>query len=126
LGYSCYYFYQDIFNETDPMEDGIKTIDEALEERLTIGNKFITNIFFNAGWMYQDVVSFTELKNTDINYHNLFGIFLGDFLIRIFWRRSLVRVFSYIPGNPNMQDIYFDENRDRDEDAVTPPEEASQ
>jgi hypothetical protein len=50
--FSCYYGYEDIMVEDDPMEDGVLTIEEALEERILISNRFFTNVFFNAGYMY--------------------------------------------------------------------------
>ena len=55
--YSCYNGYEDIMVQDDPYEDGLLTIEEALEERIMISNQFVTNVFFNAGYMYQDVVS---------------------------------------------------------------------
>lgn len=84
--------------------DGCKlTEDEILEERILIQNEVFTNVFFNAGYMYQDVVSALELWTaadptaTDtvaLDYTN-FGIYIGDILIRFVWRRRFVRNFEY-------------------------------
>lgn len=107
--YSCYYGYEDIMVQDDPMEDGRLTIDEALEQRIMISNNFFTNIFFNAGYMYQDVSSIRELQTTDADYHNNLGIYSGDFFIRLFWRKRFTRNFSYIEGNPDADDPYSSE-----------------
>ena len=92
--------------QDDPMADGRLTIDEALEERIMISNNFITNVFFNAGYMYQDVSSIRSLKNTDTDYHTSLGVYSGDFFIRLFWRKRFTRNFSYIEGNPQADDPY--------------------
>ena len=104
--FSCYYGYEDIMVEDDPYEDGVLTIEEALEERIMISNRFFTNIFFNAGYMYQDAVSIRDLKNTDTDYHNNLGVYAGDLFIRIFWRKRFTRNFDYIEGNPSSPDPY--------------------
>jgi len=71
-----------------------------------ISNKYFTNIFFNAGYMYQDVNSIRELKATDKDYHNNLGVYSGDFFIRLLWRRRFTRNFAYIEGNPSIPDPY--------------------
>jgi len=43
------------------MADGIMTEDEELEERIMISNDIVTNLFFNAGYIYQDLASMYEL-----------------------------------------------------------------
>jgi len=43
------------------MADGIMTEDEELEERIMISNDVVTNLFFNAGYIYQDFASMYEL-----------------------------------------------------------------
>lgn len=104
--YSCYFSYEDIMIDEDPFEDGVLTIDEALEQRIVLSNRYLTNIFFNAGYMYQDVMSLMNLKDTDVDYFTNLGIYSGDFLIRVFWRRHFTRNFSYIAGNPTLADPY--------------------
>lgn len=88
------------------MEDGRLSIDEALEERIMISNNFITNIFFNAGYMYQDVNSIMSLADTDKDYANNLGVYSGDLFIRFFWRKRFTRNFTYIEGNPQADDPY--------------------
>jgi len=46
------------------MADGIMTEDEELEERIMISNDVVTNLFFNAGYIYSDFVSMYELLET--------------------------------------------------------------
>jgi len=46
------------------MADGIMTEDEQLEERIMISNDVVTNLFFNAGYIYGDFVSMYELLTT--------------------------------------------------------------
>jgi len=104
--YSCYYGYEDIMVNEDPWADGRLSIEEALEERIMISNDILTNVFFNMGYMYQDVSSILDLKNTDSQYHNNLGVYSGDFFIRVFWRKRFTRNFSYIEGNPNADDPY--------------------
>ena len=106
IPYSCYGSYEDIMVDKDPYEDGVLTIDEALEQRVVISNRYLTNIFFNAGYMYQDAKSLLNLLNTDKDYATNLGIYSGDLFIRIFWRRRFTRNFSYIPGNPMAPDPY--------------------
>ena len=114
--FSCYYGYVDIAVLEDPYEDGVLTIDEALEQRIMISHHYLTNLLFNAGYMYQDVRSLIELKNTDANYHENLGIYSGDFLIRIFWRKRFTRNFSYIEGNHGLPDPYTSEKAEEVDD----------
>jgi hypothetical protein len=62
------------------------------------------------------VRSLIELKNTDANYHENLGIYSGDFLIRIFWRKRFTRNFSYIEGNPGLPDPYTSEKAEEVDD----------
>ena len=89
--------------------------EEELEELIMINNHIFTNLFFNLGYIYQDVesmyeklceaglISGTNLDGTTcpdaasataLNYSN-FGIYVGDILIRFFWRRRFTRNFEY-------------------------------
>jgi hypothetical protein len=77
-----------------------------------IQNDYFTNVFFNLGYMYQDVRSILELLESagkygnlddslttgDIDYKN-FGVYVGDILIRFVWRRRFTRNFEYA-GTP--------------------------
>ena len=41
----------------DPWADGKLTEEEELELLITLSNNYFTNIFFNLGYMYADVVN---------------------------------------------------------------------
>lgn len=111
ISHSCYWGFSTVLVNVDPMEDGFMSEDEELEERIMITNDYITNVFFNLGYMYQDIASILELLKSagivaddtvtttgDIDYKN-FGIYVGDILIRFVWRRRFTRNFEY-SGTP--------------------------
>ena len=95
LSYSCYWGFSVVLIDEDPWEDGVLTQEEELELLITLSNKYVTNIFFNMGYIYQDIFSLTRLSTTDKNYYRNLGIYLGDVLIRFFWRRRFTRNFEY-------------------------------
>ena len=67
--FSCYYGYETVAVNEDPMADGVLTIDEDLEQRILISNEFLTNVIFNLGYMYKDVLSIIELNDaTTMDY----------------------------------------------------------
>lgn len=95
VSYSCYYGYTSILINEDPMADGILTEDEELEQRIMVNNEITTNVIFNLGYMYSDLVTIYSLQETDANYWNNFGVYFGDLFIRFFWRRRFTRNFEY-------------------------------
>lgn len=118
ISYSCYWGFSTVLINEDPMADGIMTQEEELEELIMINNHILTNLFFNLGYIYQDIESIIELRcasglmttnplksGTDaecptatsdnaLDYSN-FGVYVGDILIRFFWRRRFTRNFEY-------------------------------
>lgn len=64
ISHSCYWGFSTVLINEDPMADGIMTEDEELEERIMISNDVVTNLFFNAGYIYSDFVSMYELLET--------------------------------------------------------------
>lgn len=64
ISHSCYWGFSTVLINEDPMADGIMTEDEELEERIMISNDVVTNLFFNAGYIYSDFVSMYELLDT--------------------------------------------------------------
>jgi len=76
---------------TDPQYDP----DGSLAARLVIVNQIITNIIFNAGYMYQDVVNYLKMTDTTKEYYKNVGYYLGDFVMRIFWRNKFLTNFRY-------------------------------
>jgi len=47
------------------------------------------------GYMYGDIWSLNTLDTASALYWSRFGRYVGDFLIRIFWRREFTRNFNY-------------------------------
>jgi len=45
--------------------------------------------------MYTDVVNILKLTNTTVNYYRKLGFYIGDFVMRIFWRNKFLTTFSY-------------------------------
>lgn len=93
--YSCYWGFDAVFVDADPNEDGVITEDEKLEEMLTLGAEIPTNLFFNVGYMYGDIFSLYDMSITTNKYWEKFGRYIGDFFIRIFWRRKFLQNFDY-------------------------------
>ena len=52
LSHSCFWGFSTVLINVDPMEDGVLSEDEELEQRIMISNEYITNVFFNLGYMY--------------------------------------------------------------------------
>ena len=118
VSHSCYWGFSTVLINEDPMADGIMTEEEELEELIMINNHILTNLFFNLGYIYQDIESMNELAcaagqlttnlvsgdtcptassnpaAVALDYSN-FGVYVGDILIRFFWRRRFTRNFSY-------------------------------
>ena len=53
----------------------------------------VTNIFFNMGYMYQDIANFIKLEDSRKEYYKWVGYYLGDFLIRFWWHNSFTTTF---------------------------------
>lgn len=54
-----------------------------------------TNILYNLGYMYQDVANYIALADDTDEYYKYVGTYLGDFLIRIFWRLAYNTTFEF-------------------------------
>lgn len=76
---------------------------EELELLITIGNDIFTNLFFNAGYIYADVVAILDLTEATTLDYNRLGIYSGDILIRFIWRKRFTRNFEY-----SMADVEVD------------------
>lgn len=101
--YSCWWGFSTIIWKGDPYEDGVLTEDEELELLITIGNDIFTNLFFNAGYIYADVVAILDLTEATTLDYNRLGIYSGDILIRFIWRKRFTRNFEY-----SMADVEVD------------------
>jgi len=63
---------------------------------ITLQNEYVTNLTFNLGYIYQDIAAIVALSFADdAKYWNLLGIYLGDIIIRFFWRKRFTRNFDY-------------------------------
>ena len=96
MSFNCYFFvYNTWFAVNNPAQDGTLSPDEALQLSLVLVNQIVTNVLFNMGFMYNDVVkSLTMLPSTP-NYWQVLGLYAGDFFIRFFYRRSFLSTFEY-------------------------------
>lgn len=57
VSFNCYFFiYNTWIAINDPLEDGIISPDEALALSIILVNDVLTNILFNLGYMYNDVL----------------------------------------------------------------------
>jgi len=93
--YSCYWAFDEIFIYHDPEDDGSLTEEEILTELLTIGHEIPTNLFYNIGYMCGDIWQMYFMDDSTKDYWQKFGRYIGDFVIRIFWRRSFTKNFDY-------------------------------
>jgi len=66
-----------------------------LAKQLVIVNEMVTNVIFNAGYMYSDIVGFLSMTDQTPEYYKNVGFYLGDFVTRIFWRNKFLTTFSY-------------------------------
>jgi hypothetical protein len=50
---------------------------------------------YNLGYMYQDVANYLKLADDTVEYWKYIGVYLGDFLIRFWWRKDFNITFRY-------------------------------
>jgi hypothetical protein len=84
-----------VFVADDPWADGVLTEEERLKTSVIVVNDILTNLIFNVGYMYKDVLDFVVQPQTDLAYYQNFGRYWGDFTIRIFWRKDFLTTFRY-------------------------------
>jgi hypothetical protein len=59
-----------VTDDTEYAEPGEEWTDEdALAASIVIYDDVVTNIFFNMGYMYQDISNFLQLKDTRTDYY---------------------------------------------------------
>jgi len=94
--FSCYFFiYQVFIAEYDPLADGELTEEEALESSIILVNDVLTNVLFNLGYMYNDILQTLTLVSTELKFWEKQGRYWGDFFIRFWYRRSFLTNFEY-------------------------------
>lgn len=84
-----------MFVAEDPWADGQLTEEERLKTSIIIVNDYLTNLVFNVGYMYKDVLNFVTQSSTNANYFENMGYYFGDFAIRVFWRKDFLTTFVY-------------------------------
>lgn len=95
VSFNCYYAQNQVFVAEDPWADGQLTEEERLKTSIIIVNDYLTNLVFNVGYMYKDVLNFVTQASTNANYFENMGYYFGDFAIRIFWRKDFLTTFVY-------------------------------
>ena len=64
MTFSCAFAVLEIFVADDPLADGELTEEERLKKSIIIVHDILTNILFNLGYMFNDVLSFVTLEET--------------------------------------------------------------
>ena len=77
------------------MADGELTEEEALAAAIILVNDVITNVLYNLGYMYTDVLNFVIMEADTVNYWQKIGNYAGDFFIRFWWREAFLTNFEY-------------------------------
>ena len=74
------------------------TEDEELELLIKLSNDILTNLFFNAGYIYADsfaIYDTVTYQDDSTLYWKRLGIYAGDITIRFVWRKRFTRNFEY-------------------------------
>jgi hypothetical protein len=51
-------------------------------------NNIVTNLLFNIGYMYSDIVNYASFEHANLNYWNNVGLSIGDFMVRFLYRED--------------------------------------
>ena len=117
LTFSCFFGVDSVFiSDSDPMADGELTEEEALNKSVIFVNDFFTNILYNLGYMYQDVANYLKLEDDQEEYYKYVGTYMGDFLIRIVWRKAFNTTFEYDTIDACYEDLEDCDESDDDDD----------
>ena len=55
----------------------------------------LTNMIFNAGYLYNDILQTLTLPSTTTDFWQKQATYWGDFVIRFFYRKSFLANFEY-------------------------------
>lgn len=69
------------------------TEEEKFANDLIVVNEVVTNVIFNLGYMYSDVVNYFALDTKNLNYWSYAGSYAGDFVMRFWYRTSFSTEF---------------------------------
>jgi hypothetical protein len=87
LTFNCFFAVDTVFFSSNPVND------TSIAGSLIFINQPITNVLFNAGYLYSDVTNYLSLDAADEDYWSKAGGYLGDFFIRFFWRPAFSQTF---------------------------------
>ena len=87
LTFNCFYAVDTVLFAADPVND------TSIAGSLVFINQPITNVLFNAGYLYTDVTNYLSLDSADEDYWQKSGGYLGDFTIRFFCRPAFSQEF---------------------------------
>lgn len=62
---------------------------------MIIINDVITNLVFNLGYIYADIIGYLTLDGNNLNYWTYAGEYGGDFVMRFWYRDDLSETFQY-------------------------------
>lgn len=68
---------------------------EIIENEVIVINNIVTNVLFNMGQMYSDLVNYYFLENASVMYWNKVGRSIGDFMIRFLYKADFSKTFDF-------------------------------
>jgi len=68
---------------------------EIIENEVIVINNIVTNVLFNMGQMYSDLVNYYFLENASVMYWNKVGRSIGDFMIRFLYKADFSKTFNF-------------------------------
>lgn len=69
------------------------TAEQIRQNNLIIVNDVITNLVFNLGNIYADIIGYLTLDGSNLNYWTYAGEYAGDFVMRFWYRDDLSETF---------------------------------
>ena len=73
VSFNCYYSIAQVYFAKDPWADGVLTMKEKLRTSLIIVTDVLTNVVFNMGYMYTDIVNFINIAPTATDFWKTVG-----------------------------------------------------
>jgi len=68
---------------------------EIIENEVIVINNIVTNVLFNMGQMYSDLVNYYFLENASVMYWSKVGRSIGDFMIRFLYKADFSKTFDF-------------------------------
>lgn len=96
ISFSCLFGAKEVFKINRKAEDTTGFTDaEILANEMMIVNDVITNVVFNLGFIYADIVNYLTLDAANLNYWRYTGEYAGDFLMRFWYRVNFSTSFQF-------------------------------